>query len=186
MKRIYIISTAIVLSIVFLCGCSQNKTSSYSELSTADETTKQTETTISIYDMQSEIERLKEENNGYKQLFDDRVKDVINKYAEYYLSYYISPYDNITKLKDCVTEDFYASLNSTAGYEKNSAEFEQATGILEIYSGEHNFDGSFFVLTVCSQTTIYNNEVTNSKAVYKFKIQIDDNVFKIASAEKII
>lgn len=182
MKKSGIIATAAFLAAVVLSGCNLNNTKN----TEGSDNSVITETTISISEMENEIKTLTEENNKYNQLFDDKVRSIIDKYAELYLSYSVSPGDNISKLKDYVTEDYYEQLISMTGHEKPSIEYEQATGVSEIYCGKYNFDNFFFAVAVCSQTTLYDDEVTNSNVVYKFKIQINDDVYKIASVEKII
>lgn len=167
---------------VFFSGCSSSpKVEEPEETSYTTEVT----TTANTEVLQKEIERLKNENYRYEQLFNIEVANTIDEYAQLYLSYIGSPKDNIPKLKDYLTEDYYNHLLSTIGHSKIDLEFEQSTGILNLFVSDYEFDSSFNVIALCSQTTLYNNEVSNSNTAYVFKLAYIDDVCKICSVEKI-
>ena len=73
----------------------------------------------------------------------------------------------------------------TIGHSTYDDNYEQATGLVQLYVSDYEDNGSFNVMAICSQTIIYNDEVSNSNVTYNFNMGYYDNICKIRSVEKI-
>ena len=142
-------------------------------------------TVVITENLQQMIEDLESEKLKYDRLFNIEVKDVIDKYCQLYLSYSGSQSNNISQLKDYLSDDYYNQLQTTIGHSTYDDNYEQATGLVQLYVSDYEDNGSFNVMAICSQTIIYNDEVSNSNVTYNFYKGYYDNRGKIRSVEKI-
>lgn len=184
MKKKFIIATVVISAItVIVTGCGLKDDTNKTESTTATVTVETT--TMNTENLQQRIEELESEKLKYDRLFNIEVKDVIDKYCQLYLSYSGSQSNNISQLKDYLSDDYYNQLQTTIGHSTYDDNYEQATGLVQLYVSDYEDNGSFNVMAICSQTIIYNDEVSNSNVTYNFNMGYYDNICKIHSVEKI-
>lgn len=184
MKKKFIIATVVISAItVIVTGCGLKDDTNKTESTTAPVTVETT--TMNTENLQQRIEELESEKLKYDRLFNIEVKNVIDKYCQLYLSYSGSQSNNISKLKDYLSDDYYNQLRTTIGHSTYDDNYEQATGLVQLYVSDYEDNGSFNVMAICSQTIIYNDEVSNSNVTYNFNMGYYDNICKIRSVEKI-
>ena len=115
MKKKFIIATVVISAItVIVTGCGLKDDTNKTESTTAPVTVETT--TMNTENLQQRIEELESEKLKYDRLFNIEVKDVIDKYCQLYLSYSGSQSNNISKLKDYLSDDYYNQLQTTIGH----------------------------------------------------------------------
>lgn len=173
------LSAVLILS-SFLSGCSK-KTNEVPKPNIAT-----TDTSISVEQLQSALTKLETKYDDITKIYDDTLEKSINTYCEKYLSYSDSATENIEKIRNVVTNDYYDELQSQTGHQKSNEDYEQSTGVEHLYY--ENFSEPFDsvnVLAHCKQTVIYDDEVKTDDSFYTFDMSFENSSWKINSVSKI-
>lgn len=163
-KSIYLLLTAVlIISSFTMTACGKD----VKEISTPIVAT--IDTSVNIDSIQSELSELKDKYSNITKLYDKSLKDSINTYCEKYLSFTGSATDNIEKIKDIVSEEYYEDLMSQTGHKKSDEDYEQSTGLNKLYYGNNSSPSdNIEVIALCKQTIIYDDKVTTSDVTYIF------------------
>lgn len=139
-------------------------------------------TTVSTEKLQSELNELNEKYENIIKIYDQSLKDSINTYCEEYLSYSGSATDNVEKIKDIVTENYYSELQSQTGHQKSDDDYEQSTGVENLYYSDCSSPSDTTdVMAHCKQTIIFDDEVKTLEAYYIFEMIFENGIWKINS-----
>lgn len=163
-KSIYLLLTAIlIISTLTMTACGKNT----NEISTPLVAT--IDTSVNIDSIQSELSELKDKYSNITRIYDKSLKESINTYCEEYLSFTGSATDNIAKIKDVVSDEYYQELMSQTGHKKSDDDYEQSTGLDKLYYDNNSSPSdSIEVIALCKQTVIYDDEVTTDNVTYIF------------------
>lgn len=178
-KLLYIIFAAVLTASVFTMSACGDKAIDIQKpiVATVD-------TTVSIDNLQSELSKLKDEYNKITKIYDDSLKKSINIYCENYLSFTGSATDNIEKIKDVVSEDYYEELLSQTGHKKSDEKYEQSTGLDKLYYDNNSSPSdSIEVIALCKQTIIYDDNVTTDDVTYVFDMLYKNDKWIINGTE---
>lgn len=175
MKKKLILFTSAILLIATLSACSKTDEVSATNIATSD-------TSINIEQLQSDFSEIENKYNDITKIYDETLEASINEYCEKYLSYTGTATDNIEKVKDIVTDNYYDELQSQTGHQKSDEDYEQSTGVQKLYY--ENFSepsDSIDVLAHCKQTVIYYDEVSTYNVFYTFEMKLKSDTWKINS-----
>lgn len=162
-----------MLSSLSLFGCSEQS----NETQTSNNAT-----TANINQLQSSLSELEEKYQDVTKIYSDTLEESIKTYCDEYLSYKGSATDNVEKIKNVVTDRYYDELYSQTFHQKSKTDYEQATGIKELYYEDYSEPtNSINILAHCKQTTLYDNKVNTYNAFYTFEMTLEDDVWKINS-----
>ena len=139
-------------------------------------------TAPNIEGLQDELSELKDKYNESIKIYEDNLEYAINTYCKNYLSYIGSATDNIEKIKDIVTDDYYSELQSQIGHKKSEDDYEQFTGIEKLYYSNYSSPSeSTDILVQCKQTVIFDDEVDTYDVYYVFGMTYEKGIWKVNS-----
>lgn len=146
--------------------------------------TNQTNTNQTQNKYKDEYESLKSEYDNLIKIYDEHLSEAINTYCEKYLTYTGNATDNVSKIKDIVSENYYTALKTQEGHKAYDKDYEQATGAEELYYAKpvSPYD-SINVAAICKQTIIFDNDVTTNTIIYIFNMKYQNDNWKIDSVE---
>lgn len=189
MKKILIISIAL-LSILFLCSCAKKDdvNSSIPNTASADSavTTVDIEALQNDYaNLENEYNTLQEKYNDTQKIYDSSIENNIITYCDNMLTYTNSiSADNVSKVKDIVTDTYYNELQSYSGHLQSNENFEQACGLEMLYYSDNSTPSdSAEIIAICKKTTIYKEDVSTETLAYKFDMEYQSEKWLINSVE---
>lgn len=179
MKRIFAI-TALCVAIIITGGCSLS--SNQTE-----------ETTVSIEKLQEQIDTLQYKLDSYNKIYDDSLRQSIDKYCENYLSFEgrLGTKD-VEKVKDYLTSDYYNEMINQPFNEggKVDDDYVQSTAVDEVYF-ENISDrlkherviNDTTVTAICYQSAISDGKTNSYKVIYKFNLKRSESKWLISAVE---
>lgn len=142
--------------------------------------------TADIVSLQSELSESKDKYSDITKIYDKSLEESINTYCEKYLSFSGSATDNIEKIKDVVSNDYYNELLSQTGHEQSDEDYEQSTGLDKLYYDNNSSPSdSIDVIALCKQTVIYDDDVTTDNVNYIFNMLYKNDKWVINGTETI-
>lgn len=189
MKKILIISIAL-LSILSLCSCDKkddvkmsmpNTASADSAVKTVDIEAIQKD----YVNLENEYNTLQEKYNDTQKIYDSSIENNIITYCDNMLTYINSiSADNVSKVKDIVTDAYYNELQSYSGHLQSNENFEQACGLETLYYSDNSTPSdSTDIIAICKKTTIYKDDVSTETLAYKFDMKYHSEKWLINSVE---
>lgn len=177
MKKI--ICILLIASTLFMSACT-------SQLNTETPDSASKSTTVSIEEIQTQLSEIKDKYNNIMKMYDESIDSSITTYCEKYLSYYGSATNNINKIQNILTDNYYSKLQSQTGHQKSDNTYEQSTGVEKLYYSDYSSPtNTINIMAHCKQTVIFNNEVTTSDVGYSFGMVYENNIWKIDSVDTI-
>lgn len=179
MKRIYaIIALCAVIVITGGCRLSSNQTE---------------ETTVSVEELQEQIHTLQDKLDSYNKIYDDSLRESINKYCENYLSFDGNLDEkDVEKVKKYLTSDYYNEMINQPFNEggKVDDDYIQSTAIDELYFENladrlkhERIINDTTVTAICYQSVISDGKTKSYKVIYKFNLKHGDGKWLISAVE---
>ncbi len=182
MKKYLIIMFAVIMLLLCSCSVSKNTDSKPDTVSTEQVQS----TTANLSSVQNENDKLKKNISEMQKIYDDSLNENIKTYTSNYLSYTGSALNNIKKIKDCVTDDYYNKLSSNAGHARNTnTDYQQSTFVSELYYGDNSTpSNNIKVLALCYQSVVNKNISETHTIIYMFDMKYINNQWLISGVEK--
>lgn len=173
----------IVCTALIICSGCTVKNPPKPQTASADTTVT---TAVNAEELQKQLSDVTEKYKKSRMIYDSSLKNAVNTYCEYFLTFDSDTEKDLTKIKDAVTPSYYTELQSQTGHAKNNSDksYEQTTGVDSLYYSDYSeSENNVKVLALCKQTILYDDEAHTGDVTYIFNMVYDNSKWLINSVD---